>query len=301
MFDIKKILSVAVLGLSLIVGTNATAVAETDITQLKGPGDVNVLLYYRAGGSYGRMSQQVIAPNLGDDFKEIKNIRGCAKMADFVKNTDEKMFGLWDWFSTNEALEDGSKNPCYIEPENIVSISHAFPYRACHVTGAEGRGLDDFVNGKGVKIGIMAASGVYKAQATAVVKSINPDAKIIPYSSSKKYIPGLKSGEVDYIYAPQMRDWMTCVASTDVKETQFTNFSKLSDHYLADKNTYPAFAAFNMDMDEAFALAQKIQNSPEMVKFLAGTGHNLPSQLSLSRAEQLEFMNEWYKTIQASK
>jgi hypothetical protein len=256
------------------------------------------MLMYRAGGSYGRMSQQVIAPNLGDDFKEIKNIRGCAKMADFVKNTDEKMFGLWDWFSTNEPLADGSKNPCFLEQENIVSISHAFPYRACFVAGANGRSLDDFVNGKGIKVGILA-NGVYKAQATQVIHSINPDAKIIPYSSSKKYIPGLKSGEVDYLYSAQMRDWMTCVASTDAKETQFTHFGTLSDNFLADKNTYPAFAAFNMDMDEAFAFAQKIQQSPEMVKFLAGVGHVMPSQVTMSRREQLAFMNEWYATIQS--
>ena len=127
MFDIKKILSVAVLGLSMIVGTHATAVAETDITQLKGPGDVNVLLYYRAGGSYGRMSQQVIAPNLGDDFKEIKNIRGCAKMAEFVKNTDEKMFGLWDWFSTNEALEDGSSITEVSTPDSVEDNYRIIP------------------------------------------------------------------------------------------------------------------------------------------------------------------------------
>jgi hypothetical protein len=219
-------------------------------------------------------------------------------MADFVKNTDEKMFGLWDWFSTNEPLADGSKNPCFLEQENIVSISHAFPYRACFVAGAEGRSLDDFVNGKGIKVGILA-NGVYKTQATQVIHSINPDAKIIPYSSSKKYIPGLKSGEVDYLYSAQMRDWMTCVASTDAKETQFTHFGTLSDNFLADKNTYPAFAAFNMDMDEAFAFAQKIQQSPEMVKFLAGVGHVMPSQVTMSRREQLAFMNEWYATIQA--
>ena len=298
MFDIRKTVSVAVLALTMMIGANGTSVAGTDITTLKGPGNVNVMLMYRAGGSYGRMSQQVIAPNLGDDFKEIKNIRGCAKMADFVKNTDEKMFGLWDWFSTNEPLADGSKNPCFLEQENIVSISHAFPYRACFVAGANGRSLDDFVNGKGIKVGILA-NGVYKAQATQVIHSINPDAKIIPYSSSKKYIPGLKSGEVDYLYSAQMRDWMTCVASTDAKETQFTPFGTLSDNFLADKNTYPAFAAFNMDMDEAFAFAQKIQQSPEMVKFLAGVGHVMPSQVTMSRREQLAFMNEWYATIQA--
>ena len=298
MFDIRKTVSVAVLALTMMIGANGTSVAGTDITTLKGPGDVNVMLMYRAGGSYGRMSQQVIAPNLGDDFKEIKNIRGCAKMADFVKNTDEKMFGLWDWFSTNEPLADGSKNPCFLEQENIVSISHAFPYRACFVAGANGRSLDDFVNGKGIKVGILA-NGVYKAQATQVIHSINPDAKIIPYSSSKKYIPGLKSGEVDYLYSAQMRDWMTCVASTDAKETQFTPFGTLSDNFLADKNTYPAFAAFNMDMDEAFAFAQKIQQSPEMVKFLAGVGHVMPTQVTMPRREQLAFMNEWYATIQA--
>ena len=297
MFDIRKTVSVAVLALAMMIGANGTSVAGTDITTLKGPGDVNVMLMYRAGGSYGRMSQQVIAPNLGDDFKEIKNIRGCAKMADFVKNTDEKMFGLWDWFSTNEPLADGSKNPCFLEQENIVSISHAFPYRACFVAGANGRSLDDFVNGKGIKVGILA-NGVYKAQATQVIHSINPDAKIIPYSSSKKYIPGLKSGEVDYLYSAQMRDWMTCVASTDAKETQFTPFGTLSDNFLADKNTYPAFAAFNMDMDEAFAFAQKIQQSPEMVKFLAGVGHVMPTQVTMPRREQLAFMNEWYATIQ---
>jgi hypothetical protein len=297
MFDIRKTVSVAVLALTMMIGANGTSVAGTDITTLKGPGDVNVMLMYRAGGSYGRMSQQVIAPNLGDDFKEIKNIRGCAKMADFVKNTDEKMFGLWDWFSTNEPLADGSKNPCFLEQENIVSISHAFPYRACFVAGANGRSLDDFVNGKGIKVGILA-NGVYKAQATQVIHSINPDAKIIPYSSSKKYIPGLKSGEVDYLYSAQMRDWMTCVASTDAKETQFTPFGTLSDNFLADKNTYPAFAAFNMDMDEAFAFAQKIQQSPEMVKFLAGVGHVMPTQVTMPRREQLAFMNEWYATIQ---
>ena len=298
MFDIRKTVSVAVLALTMMIGANGTSVAGTDITTLKGPGDVNVMLMYRAGGSYGRMSQQVIAPNLGDDFKEIKNIRGCAKMADFVKNTDEKMFGLWDWFSTNEPLADGSKNPCFLEQENIVSISHAFPYSACFVAGANGRSLDDFVNGKGIKVGILA-NGVYKAQATQVIHSINPDAKIIPYSSSKKYIPGLKSGEVDYLYSAQMRDWMTCVASTDAKETQFTPFGTLSDNFLADKNTYPAFAAFNMDMDEAFAFAQKIQQSPEMVKFLAGVGHVMPTQVTMPRREQLAFMNEWYATIQA--
>jgi len=297
MFDIRKTVSVAVLALTMMIGANGTSVAGTDITTLKGPGDVNVMLMYRAGGSYGRMSQQVIAPNLGDDFKEIKNIRGCAKMADFVKNTDEKMFGLWDWFSTNEPLADGSKNPCFLEQENIVSISHAFPYRACFVAGANGRSLDDFINGKGIKVGILA-NGVYKAQATQVIHSINPDAKIIPYSSSKKYIPGLKSGEVDYLYSAQMRDWMTCVASTDAKETQFTHFGTLSDNFLADKNTYPAFAAFNMDMDEAFAFAQKIQQSPEMVKFLAGVGHVMPTQVTMPRREQLAFMNEWYATIQ---
>ena len=299
MFNVKKMLSVTALGLLMMIGN--TAVADTDISEAKGPGDVNVLLYYSAGGSYGRMSQNVIAPILGDDFKEVINIRGCAKMAEFAKNTDEKMFGLWDWFSTNYPLEDGSKNPCFVEEENIVSISHSFPYRACFVTGTEGRSLDDFVNGKDIKIGIMASNGVYKAQSTAVVRSVNPNAKIIPYKSSKDYIPGLKSGEVDYIFAPQMRDWMTCVASTDARETQFTNFSTLSDSELADKNTYPAFVAFNMDMDEAFELAQKIQQSPEMATFLASTGHNLPEQLSLSRDEQLKFMEEWYSSIKASQ
>ena len=219
-------------------------------------------------------------------------------MIDYLKNTDEKVFGIWDWFSTNVPTEDGKQNPCHMEMKNIVSIAYSFPYHACHVKGAEGRGLDDFINGKGIRVGING-NGIYKGQAADVILKANPTAKIIPYSSSRKYLPALQSGEVDYLYAGQNRDWMNCFASTDVNETQYTNFAEFSSSDIADKNTYPVFVAFNMSMKEAGALAKKIHGSKELPAYFEVNGdpRPLPKEVNYSRNKQLKFLKNWHQGL----
>jgi len=297
MLKAKRLLSILALFLSITMISTTSAFADDQPTWEKGDGDVNVLLYYRPGGAYDRMNQSVIIPTLGADYGEVKAIRGCAKMIDYLRNTDEKVFGIWDWFSTN-VPKDGEKNPCHMEMENIVSIAYSFPYHACHVKDAPGRGLDDFMNRKGIKVGING-NGIYKGQAAEVILSINPSAKIIPYSSSRKYLPGLKTGEVDYLYAAQSRDWMTCFASTDVNETGMLNFSEISDSEIADKNTYPVFVAFNMSMKEATAIAKKIHGSEALMDYFEKVDRPraLPKEVKYSRNKQLKFLKNWHQGL----
>jgi len=294
---IKKTLSVIALFLSMMTLITTFTSADETPTWEKGNGDVNVLLYYRPGGAYDRLNQKVIIPNLGESFGEVKAIRGCAKMTDYLRNTNDKVFGQWDWFSTN-VPKDGAENPCHMALENIVSISYSFPYRACSLKSATGKGLADFRNGDGITIGING-NGIYKGQAVDVLKSINPKAKIIPYSSSKKYLPALQSGEVDYLYVAQQKDFMDCFASTDVNETNMTNFSEISKSSLADKNTYPVFVAFNMSEKEAMAIVKKIHASQELKDFMVSVGLQpaLPKQTQLSRKKQLKFLANWHKDL----
>ena len=298
MINMKRMISMITLVFTILTMTFTSSFADDQPSWKKGTGDVNVLLYYRPGGAYDRMNQSVLIPLLGDSYGEVKAIRGCAKMIDYLKNTDEKVFGIWDWFSTNVPTEDGKQNPCHMEMKNIVSIAYSFPYHACHVKGAEGRGLDDFINGKGIRVGING-NGIYKGQAADVILKANPTAKIIPYSSSRKYLPALQSGEVDYLYAGQNRDWMTCFASTDVNETQYTNFAEFSSSEIADKNTYPVFVAFNMSMKEATALAKKIHTSKELPAYFEVNGdpRPLPKEVNYSRNKQLKFLKNWHQGL----
>ena len=92
---------------------------------------------------------------------------------------------------------------------------------------------------------------------------------------------------------------MTCFASTDVNETQYTNFAEFSSSEIADKNTYPVFVAFNMSMDEATALAKKIHGSSELPAYFEVNGdpRPLPQEINYSRKEQLKFLKNWHQGL----
>ena len=92
---------------------------------------------------------------------------------------------------------------------------------------------------------------------------------------------------------------MTCFASTDVNETQYTNFAEFSSSEIADKNTYPVFVAFNMSMKEATAFAKKVHNSKELPAYFEVNGdpRPLPAEVQLSRSKQLKFLKNWHQGL----
>ena len=96
MKNTNKLISMITLVFTVLTMTFTSSFADDQPKWEKGSGDVNVLLYYRPGGAYDRMNQSVIIPLLGSSYGEVKAIRGCAKMIDYLRNTDEKVFGIWD-------------------------------------------------------------------------------------------------------------------------------------------------------------------------------------------------------------
>jgi hypothetical protein len=288
MKTMKKILSsFAFLTASLI----ATLGAITPSTA----GDVKVLLYYSPGGTYDRINQQVIVPALGDKFDSSVAIKGCAKMNDYFKNTNEKVFALWD-LENNIPQDNGDQNPCYMEDKHVIGIAFSLPFHVCHVKDLAGKGMDDFRNNKDIRIGTVGLAG-YRDIANDVLKDINPDAKQIPYSSSRKYLPALQSGELDYLFSIQKRDNMTCIASTDNSaDKSMVPLTTMSDSVFADKAMYPVFVYKNMSKREATKIYKAIIKSDEYTKVVEKK-YVRPSQMDLSFSKQMAFLKKWQNDI----
>jgi hypothetical protein len=284
----KKIWSALVLIVTFIVITLSAIGPST-------AGDVKVLLYYSPGGTYDRINQQVIAPALGDKFDSTVAIKGCAKMSNYFRNTDEKVFALWD-LENNIPQDNGEQNPCYMDNKHVIGIAFSLPFHVCHVKGLEGKGMDDFRNNKDIRIGMVGLAG-YRDISDDILSDINPHAKQIPYSSSRKYLPALQSGEVDYLFSIQKRDNMTCIASTDnSSDPSMVPLNTMSDSVFADKAMYPVFVYKNMSKREAQKIYNAIINSDEYTNVIEKK-YVRARQMDLSYSKQMRFLKKWQDDI----
>ena len=257
----KNFIAAGLLAIIAIAGTSVYMHNNQQATN-----DVNLMLYYKPGGTYDRLNKTVIAPAIGDRFNKTVAIKGCASLKAYWDKTDEKMFGIWDVIENSVPQENGDANPCAMPSENVVGILMSQPFYACHKKGAEGRDLNDFLNNPDITIGVNGYS-YYKAMADDVLDLANPGAKVIPYSSSKLYLPALQSGEIDYLYSVQTRDTMTCIATTDKTDAsnmpQFWRMGKMSNSLFANKGLNPMLVFKNMTVEEAQQLYRQVLDSDE--------------------------------------
>lgn len=256
---------------------------------------INTFLYYSPGGTYDRINQQVIAPVLGDRFGEAISIKGCNSMKNHINHTDEKMFGIWDLVN-NVPQSNGEQNPCFMPSKAMAGVAFSFPFYVCYNKNAENRNLDDFMNNPEIVVGVNGYSSYY-AIIKNIMDDVNSKAKLIPYNSSKVYLPALASGEVDYLFTIKKKDNMACVASTHDKSFEGMQvLSKLSDSPFAGRSLFPVFIFKNMSAAEAETLYREIVNSVEY-KSLINVTYQKPGIIDLTRNEQMQILNDYQQDL----
>lgn len=258
-------------------------------------GDINVLLYYKAGGTYDRINQQVIAPALGDKFGELVAIKGCAPMKNYFDNTSDKVFAIWD-IENNLPLADGSENPCFMSNEHVSGVAFSLPFNVCHRKDDVDKSLTNFRTDKDIVVGIYGYS-VYKGMLEDIMADVNPNATLIPYSSSRKYLPALAGGEVDYLFVTQKNDTMTCTATThEVGINGMETVSGFSNSVFADKSNVAVFVTKNMSADEAEEVYRQVISSDAYADKINVIYQRSPI-MDKSRSEQIEILDDYKKNL----
>lgn len=276
----------------------AAAVIMTMVGSVAHAGDINVLLYYKPGGTYDRINQQVIAPALGDKFGEHVAIKGCAPMKKYFNETSDKVFAIWD-LENNVPQADGSENPCFMPDEHVSGVAFSLPFYVCHNKDEAGKSLAHFRSAKDIRVGIYGYS-VYKGMLEDIMADVNPNAKLIPYTSSKKYLPALAGGEVDYLFSVQKRDTMTCTATThDVSFEGMQTLKDFSNSAFADKSLFPVFVTKNMSAEEAEEVYRQVISSEAYAEKINKI-YQRPGVMDKSRAEQIEVLVDYKKNLFAN-
>lgn len=256
---------------------------------------INTFLYYSPGGTYDRINQQVIAPVLGNRHNEAVRIKGCSLMKNYIEQTDQKMFGIWDLVN-NVPQSNGSQNPCYMPEESMIGVAFSLPFYICYAADEKNKGLEDFINNPNIKVGMLGYSSYY-AITENIVNDLNNKATLIPYNSSKVYLPALASGEVDYLFSIQKKNNMTCVASTHDKSFEgMQALEELSDSVFANRSLFPVFIFKNMSAAEAETLYREIVNSVEY-KSLINVTYQKPGIIDLTRNEQMQILNDYQQDL----
>lgn len=273
----------------------ATAALVTLVSSAARAGDIDVLLYYKPGGTYDRINQQVIAPALGDKFGEHVGIKGCAPMKKYFDETSNKVFAIWD-LENNAPLADGSENPCFMSDEHVSGVAFSLPFYVCHNKGDVSKSLTNLRTDKNIRVGIYGYS-VYKDMIESIMADVNPNATLIPYSSSRKYLPALAGGEVDYLFSTQKNDTMTCTATThNVSFDGMRTVKEFSDSVFADKSLFPVFVTKNMSADEAEAVYRQVISSDAYAEQVNRI-YQRPDVINKSRTEQLEILDDYKKNL----
>lgn len=258
-------------------------------------GDINVLLYYKSGGAYDRINQQVIAPALGDEFGEHVAIKGCAPMKNYFNETSDKVVAIWD-LENNVPQADGSENPCFMSNEHVSGVAFSLPFYVCHNKDDASKSLTNFRTDKDIRVGIFGYS-VFGKMLEDVMSSVNPNATLIPYSSSRKYMPALASGEVDYLFASQKNDTMTCTATThEVGIDGMEPVSGFSNSVFADKSMFGVFVTKNLSADEAEEVYRRVISSDAYAEQINRI-YQRPAIMDKSRSEQIEILDDYKKNL----
>jgi tripartite-type tricarboxylate transporter receptor subunit TctC len=269
--------------ITLVVATLMTTIAAADER-------INTFLFYSPGGTYDRINQRVIVPVLGDRHGKTINIKGCKSIKNYIEKTNEKMFGLWD-LENNVPQANGEQNPCYMPTQRMVGVAASMPYYVCHNKGVKNKGLSDFMTNPNIKVGVNGYT-IFYATVKDIMNDLNSRARLIPYDSSKAYLPALASGEVDYLFSIQKNDNMTCFASThDKKVRGMQVLSELSNSVWATRGLLPVFVYKNMTSEEANKLYHEIVNSKEYNSQI-DIIYQKPKMINLSRSEQIQILDD---------
>lgn len=272
----------------------ATLMATTITTAAVGK-PINTFLYAPPGGTYDLINQQLIVPVLGSQYGKTVNLRGCSQVKNYIENTNEKIFGMWD-LENNILQSSGKQNPCYMPSDRIIGVAVSFPFYACHRKGDKHKGLSDFITNPNIKVGVNGNSAYY-AMAKSIMNDLNSQARLIPYNSSTTRLPALASGEVDYLLGIQRRDNMTCFASTHDKNIDgMQALSELSNNAWANRGLLPVFIYKNMTSKEAADLYHKIVNSNEY-NSLINVHYQKPNVVDLSRSEQMQILKDYQQDL----
>jgi hypothetical protein len=79
----KNFIAAGLLAIIAIAGTSVYMHNNQQATN-----DVNLMLYYKPGGTYDRLNKTVIAPAIGDRFNKTVAIKGCASLKAYWDKTD---------------------------------------------------------------------------------------------------------------------------------------------------------------------------------------------------------------------
>lgn len=251
----------------------------------------DLLLYTKPGGLFDRFNG-VVQENLGDKFGKTVVVDSCVAAKAYLENTDQPTLTLWDPETSI------GENPCSLDQKHFVSVFGTADWKLCSWKDHSEDNLETLLNGD-VKIGAHK-NPVWFNQARELMKSINPNAKIIPYGGSKEYMPALASGEIDFVFATSTKDGMVCHMTTAPEAYDgMIAASEKSSNFFA-KSGYSAILVYsNMKDSDLDALVQKILSSESYKTQVLEKGYK-DSIARLTKQEQIDFLNNFIKNLKES-
>lgn len=248
---------------------------------------VDVLLFERVGG----LTERLTNPILESIPNNVVRLDGCALAAQYLVDTNNPTIALWTGES-QFSLNNDSPNPCAIPNDLLVSTYATSSYKVCFKEGNPEATLDHFLTGD-IKVG--AYSGKYTFTPMSVVLSdLNPNAKIIPYKSSRDYRPALQAGEVDFTFTPSVKDGEDCLAIFAPSSDTLTTIESLLPNHPFNIMGYDYYFATN-NIDNPQELLQNIFSS-DAWENRTEKDYN-PFFVELSREEQLQRLIDYNNTL----
>jgi len=256
-----------------------TALAETD-----------TILFSKPGGLDDRLLT-IIEESLGTNFGNRITVENCAAAAQYLSNTDKPTVSLWG--PAFQFSENGSSNPCALPDEQFIGFFAAAPFHICYKEGNKQAANINYLRTGDVTIG--AWSNKYAlTPLTSLIATLNPNAKVIPYKSSKNYRPALQAGEIDYTVPTSVKDGEKCLAT--LGETSVDNLptvSSMVDHPFSILTYSYTIVGANVDNPDTFV--SSVHASEGWINRKDQTYTSFLSDLS--RAEQLDWQTSINENI----
>jgi hypothetical protein len=249
---LKKLLTSSV----ILVITASCAVAQS----------VNVVTIGSPGGMINTIIDKEVVPNI-KNYKQTIFTEGCKAAADYLNSTKEPTIAFWD-VEDQIPGPNGEATPCNIPHDMIVDVIWAWDYKLC--TRGEDAAIHTLDAFKTDNITVGARKHpVWFVEIEQLIKDINPNAKVIPYKSSRDYRAALASKEVDYLFVTSPKPDMQCYVTTNA--TGYGTLqptTTITDSPFARTMARTTLAYKNMTREEAQTIYNDIVNSEEHKEML---------------------------------
>lgn len=264
------------LALTFTVLTATTSLAQTD-----------TLMYTKPGGLTDRLLT-IVEDSLGSEHGKRVSVDSCAAAATYLNSTDTPTIAMWGP-EFQFPKEDGSPNPCALSDDKFVGFYAAAPYLICYKDGNSQAENMSFLREADISVGAYYSAYNF-VPLSSVMQALNPNAKVIPYKSSKNYRPALQAGEIDYTMPTSVKDGEKCIATLGEQSVDgLPTVKSMIDHPFNILTYSYTVVGANIDNIDSFVSdvhasdAWKNRKDQKYTPFLS----------DLSRAEQLD----WQITI----